>query len=248
MVMAASRGRATGGGTGSTFHCISWLCGLLLAANNIDAAGQQHKRLYELLEVEPTATEQQIKKAYRKRSMTWHPDKNPGNEEEAQAKFIEIGNAFETLSDTQSRQQYDRHGIDKQTQQSKGGASNNFQNFHRRFEEQMRQNGHFNFESFFNSRDAKPKTCDRVIEGRSLSLGCEHSGSNIEKVEFASYGVPSGKCDGGGGGGFAAGECNSPNTREVSHHCNGGVIFLRFMHACLCFRPCCFCSDGLLTY
>eukprot|EP01051_Picozoa_sp_SAG22_P011484 SAG22_NODE_1111_length_5537_cov_6.209636_2_plen_341_part_00 len=186
-----------------------------MLASSIAAAGQ-HTKLYELLGVDPAATEQQIKKAYRKSSMTWHPDKNLGNEEEAQAKFIEIGNAFETLSDSTARQQYDRHGIDKQTQQSKGGAGrSNFASFHRRFEEQMRRSGHTNFETFFNAgKNVKPKSCDRVVEGRTLSLGCEH-GSTVEKVLFASYGVPAGRCGGGGGGGLAAGECHFPNTQQV---------------------------------
>lgn len=61
---------------------------------------------YETLGVEKTATETEIKSAYRKLAMQWHPDKNPGNKE-AEAKFKEISEAYEVLKDAQKRNQYD---------------------------------------------------------------------------------------------------------------------------------------------
>ena len=63
---------------------------------------------YEILEVPPTADQSTIRKAYLKKSLKCHPDKNPGNEEEAKAKFILIGQAYETLGDPIKRAQYDR--------------------------------------------------------------------------------------------------------------------------------------------
>lgn len=55
---------------------------------------------YEILEVTKTATESDIKKAYRKHALKWHPDKNPNNQKEAEKRFKEISEAYEVLSDS----------------------------------------------------------------------------------------------------------------------------------------------------
>ena len=62
--------------------------------------------LYSVLEIEKTATKIEIKKAYRKLAMKYHPDRNSGDKE-AEAKFKEINEAYQTLSDDKKRQQYD---------------------------------------------------------------------------------------------------------------------------------------------
>ncbi|CAN9267956.1 unnamed protein product [Alternaria sp. RS040] len=64
---------------------------------------------YDALGVPPTATELEIKKAYRKLAIKLHPDKNPGDET-AHAKFQEIGEAYQILSDDQLRAAYDKYG------------------------------------------------------------------------------------------------------------------------------------------
>ena len=66
----------------------------------------KRKDYYKILGVEKDAGDNEIKKAYRKLAIVWHPDKNPDNEEAAE-KFKEIGEAYETLSDAQKRQRYD---------------------------------------------------------------------------------------------------------------------------------------------
>ncbi|MBP1618164.1 MAG: Chaperone protein dnaJ [Bacteroidetes bacterium] len=64
---------------------------------------------YEVLEVSKTATGDEIKKAYRKKAIQYHPDKNPGDKE-SEEKFKEAAEAYEVLSDEQKRAQYDRFG------------------------------------------------------------------------------------------------------------------------------------------
>src|SRR5258706_12339624 len=64
---------------------------------------------YEILGVNKSASAEEIKKAYRKTAIQFHPDKNPGNKE-AEEKFKEAAEAYEVLSDEQKRAQYDRFG------------------------------------------------------------------------------------------------------------------------------------------
>jgi len=64
---------------------------------------------YELLGVGRTASADEIKRAYRKLAMQYHPDKNPGNKE-AEARFKEICEAYEVLSDADKRKRYDQYG------------------------------------------------------------------------------------------------------------------------------------------
>jgi len=65
--------------------------------------------LYEILGVQKSATDADLKAAYRKLAMKWHPDKHKG-EKDAETKFKEINVAYEILSDKQKRQQYDTFG------------------------------------------------------------------------------------------------------------------------------------------
>ncbi|XP_044461602.1 dnaJ homolog subfamily B member 4-like [Mangifera indica] len=65
---------------------------------------------YKILQVDKNATGDDLKKAYRKLAMKWHPDKNPNNKKEAEAKFKQISEAYEVLSDSQKRAVYDQYG------------------------------------------------------------------------------------------------------------------------------------------
>ncbi|XP_050304458.1 dnaJ homolog subfamily B member 6-like isoform X2 [Anthonomus grandis grandis] len=67
---------------------------------------------YRVLEVPKTATTVEIKKAYRKLALKWHPDKNTDNVDEATKKFKEISEAYEVLSDDKKRRVYDQYGKD----------------------------------------------------------------------------------------------------------------------------------------
>lgn len=64
---------------------------------------------YEVLEVPKTSSLDEIKKAYRKKALLFHPDRNPGNKE-AEEKFKEATNAYSVLSDPETRQRYDQFG------------------------------------------------------------------------------------------------------------------------------------------
>ncbi len=65
---------------------------------------------YELLGVSKNATDDEIKRAYRKMAKKYHPDANPDNKAEAEKKFKQINEAYEVLSDSQKRKMYDQFG------------------------------------------------------------------------------------------------------------------------------------------
>jgi len=68
------------------------------------------KDYYQILGLGRSATEEDIKKAYKKLALRWHPDRNMDKKEEAEKKFKEIALAYEILSDPQKRQLYDQYG------------------------------------------------------------------------------------------------------------------------------------------
>jgi len=80
---------------------------------------------YDLLGVSRDATDSQIKKAYRKLSLKYHPDKDPSPE--AKQKFVELANAYEVLGDDEKRRIYDQYG-------EEGLKHNGQQNFHNPFD------------------------------------------------------------------------------------------------------------------
>jgi curved DNA-binding protein len=68
------------------------------------------KDYYKILGVPRNASEDDIKKAYRKLAMQWHPDRNPGKEKESNEKFKEINEAYGVLGNPEKRKQYDQYG------------------------------------------------------------------------------------------------------------------------------------------
>jgi molecular chaperone DnaJ len=88
---------------------------------------------YEVLGVPRGASEDEIKKSYRKLAVKFHPDKNPGDKA-AEEKFKELGEAYEVLNDPQKRAAYDQYGhtaFDPRRRASRGGG---FSDFHDPFE------------------------------------------------------------------------------------------------------------------
>ena len=84
-----------------------------------------NKDYYEILGVNKNATDDELKKAFRKLAKKYHPDANPDNKVEAEKKFKEVNEAYEVLSDPQKRKMYDQFGT-ADPQQGFGGAGGPF--------------------------------------------------------------------------------------------------------------------------
>jgi curved DNA-binding protein CbpA len=105
--------------------------------------------LYQTLGVDEHATEEEIKRAYRKAAMRCHPDRNVGNEDIARAKFLEIKEAYGILSDPAQRVVYDRIYADEM----------------RRWEERVRQE-----EAEREAREAKEREAREALYAERVSL------------------------------------------------------------------------------
>uniref|UniRef100_A0A3Q3RBE2 J domain-containing protein n=1 Tax=Monopterus albus TaxID=43700 RepID=A0A3Q3RBE2_MONAL len=102
---------------------------------------------YQVLGVRRDVSADDIKKAYRKLALRWHPDKNPDNKEEAERKFKELSEAYEVLSDANKRSIYDHYGKEGLTGNS---HFHNGEHFHEPF---TFRNPEDVFREFFGGRD-----------------------------------------------------------------------------------------------
>lgn len=84
-----------------------------------------YKDYYQILGVDKKAGEKEIKQAYRKLAMKYHPDRNPGDKQ-AEEKFKEINEAYQVLSDAEKRQRYDQLGDSYYRYTQHGGAPGGF--------------------------------------------------------------------------------------------------------------------------
>eukprot|EP01084_Bolivina_argentea_P236014 396974_1 len=106
-----------------------------------------NKDYYTILGIKKNATPQEIKKAYRKLAMKWHPDRNLNNKTKAESKFKEIGQAYSILSDETKRKNYDQFGTNKPQNFNNFSNNSNFQqnNFTSNEAEKIFQQFFFNF-------------------------------------------------------------------------------------------------------
>lgn len=93
---------------------------------------------YEILGIQKEASESDIKKAYRKLAMKYHPDKNPDNKD-AEEKFKEVAEANEVLSDSEKRKWYDKYGHNWESVKNQGGFGFRRSSAHDMFEQMRRE-------------------------------------------------------------------------------------------------------------
>uniref|UniRef100_A0A4W6F0I5 J domain-containing protein n=1 Tax=Lates calcarifer TaxID=8187 RepID=A0A4W6F0I5_LATCA len=173
---------------------------------------------YNVLGVSRTASQDDIKKAYRKLALKWHPDKNPDNKEEAERKFKELAEAYEVLSDTSKRDAYDRYGNDRmpRTGSSSSDFSSDFPGFTFTFrspDEVFREffGGQDPFASFFDDFSSFGGSSSRLGPSRFFSFPSAN-------VEFTSFSSSLGGLDGmdSMGGGMGNFKSVSTSTRIIN--------------------------------
>ncbi len=179
----------------------------------------KRKDYYEILGVSKNATYEEIKDAYRKLVLKYHPDKvPPEKKKEAEEKFKEISEAYEVLSDPQKRKLYDTYG----TADFSGYSGNdfNFQDFYSRHYDDLRDIfGDFFadiFENFFGFRTTRPQ---RKEKGKNilyrLELSLEEIAKGVSKEIVYNRYVRCEHCNGKGG------------EERLCRTCNGTGVVIR---------------------
>ncbi|KAI5958591.1 CAJ1 [Candida theae] len=160
---------------------------------------------YDILGVEPTANEQELRKAYRKQAIKLHPDKN-GNDPKAAEKFQDLGEAYGILSNADSRKVYDEYGVEGMKEKNVQGQDIDPSEFFEvifggvAFKDWIGELGMFN---------------DITKSAEVFDLDEDNSGSDV--ASSGGETVVSGKADGGGGSGSGSGSGASPVSAGVSH-------------------------------
>lgn len=174
---------------------------------------------YETLGIAKNASAEEIKKAYRKLAIKYHPDKNPGNKE-AEEKFKEVSAAYETLSNPDKRRQYDQFGHDAYTR-SGGGANAGGFNAQDIFSQFFGGGGFGGFEDLFGGgRHADPNAPQRGEDLRyALDIDFEDAMYGVDKKINVSRYEQCQSCSGTG--------CAPGSGKKSCSRCGGsGVLNL----------------------
>lgn len=164
---------------------------------------------YEVLGVDKKATADEIKKAYRKKAIQYHPDKNPGDKE-AEEKFKEAAEAYEVLSDENKRARYDQYGFAGLGGAAGGGASMNMDDIFSMFGDIFGGHGG-GFGSFFGGGfgSGRQQHVNRGANKRvELKLTLDEIANGTEKKLKIKKKVACEKCNGTGGTSTQCTECN----------------------------------------
>jgi molecular chaperone DnaJ len=182
---------------------------------------------YEVLGVEKSASADEIKKAYRKKAIEYHPDKNPGNKE-AEEKFKEAAEAYDVLSDPQKKQRYDQFGHAGVSGASSGGYGGDFNmdDIFSRFGDIF--GGHFSFGGF-SGFGGSAHGSRRVNRGSDLrvkvKLNLNEIAKGVEKkIKVKKY-IACATCHGSG-----AEDSNSSKTCDT---CRGSGVVTRIANTML---------------
>jgi molecular chaperone DnaJ len=168
---------------------------------------------YEILEVSKNASKEELKKAYRKQAVRFHPDKNPGNKE-AEEKFKEAAEAYEILSDDQKRARYDQFGHAGVGGASGGGFSGEGMNMEDIFEHFGDIFGGFGGFGFGGGGGRRGGSGRRVNKGSNLrvkvKLNLQEIANGVEKKLKVQKYVSCQHCKGTGAeSGSAYSECTT---------------------------------------
>lgn len=179
-------------------------------------------KFYDLLGVKPSASEDEIKKSYRKMALKWHPDKNP-NDTAASEKFKELTKAFEVLSNSEKRAVYDRYGEAGLSESGGAGGPRGFSNPSDLFEHL------FNFST--SRRDQGPKRGKDMSHQLNVSLEDLYKGKT-SKLAFEKTVICS-KCSGRGGKEDALQICPTCKGRGYCIHAiHSNTVIQEFQTAC----------------
>ena len=194
------------------------------------ARREQKRDYYEVLGVSHQASTDEIKKAYRRAAMEWHPDRNPHRNSEAEERFKELTEAYTVLADPQKRAAYDRYGHAGVGPQPFAGFDDAiFSDFHDLFA------NFFGFEDLFGMGGGRGRS--RVRRGRDLRYDLEISFEEAARGVDTRIKIPRLEtCETCGGSGARKGSgktrCQACHGRGQLHYRQGFLTVTRTCPQC----------------